>query len=249
MGVGKTSFLAAGLVSPAASTRSGRRVDWSASDDAYKQLQLAWTRLEENENVPNTNPLEMPMALELTGGGRVVLRDVRGGATLRVYEEGNKDLIGRLVGARGVLFMLEWPGPESAGQIAALLQGANQLGERLADKVTGVAFTRCERYLRHEDRLWELSQAEAAIWAGPKPVRERWWYGSLRSLQNEELELLNRLGPAWLTSAFGFRREQNGRPACLLDEFGGVIPYGVQPRNVVEVIEWFLHRLAPAQSP
>lgn len=248
MGVGKTSFLAAGLMSPAANLKMRDRIAWEGSRDAYRALQLPWERLRQNENVPNTNVRDIPMEINLFDGPKIVLRDVRGGATLNVHEQDNKELIDRLVDAQAVLFMLEWPGPQSAGQIAAVLQGANQLGPRLANKITGVAFTRCERYLRHDSPLWELSRAEAENWDTSKPVERRWWYGSLRGLQTGELELLNRLGPAWATSVFGFRSEQPGRPACLLDEFGGVIPYGVQPVNVVEVVEWFLNKTT-AKSP
>ena len=58
----------------------------------------------------------------------------------------------------------------------------------------------------------------------------------------DHADLLEAFGDrVWPTSAFGF--DLDGRPACVLDEFGEVMPCNVRPRNVEVPFRWFLKEL------
>ncbi len=45
----------------------------------------------------------------------------------------------------------------------------------------------------------------------------------------------------WPTSAYG--HDADGRPACLLGEFGQLIPFSIRPRNVELPFRWFFREL------
>jgi hypothetical protein len=90
----------------------------------------------------------------------------------------------------------------------------------------GLAITKCERGLDTDDPHWLAPLGwweEHPCWL---PYR-----GVLRFFGNR----------VWPTSAYGFDRD--GRPACLLGEFGQLMPYNIQPKNVAVPFRWFFKEL------
>lgn len=230
--VGKTSVLAAGLLHDP--TRFGPpfpAIDWPASAQSLKEsVEAEYARLRSNVLVvPTTDRQGIRTELTFRGGRRLVVQDVRGGLT---QEPPGEEASGFLAAASAVLFVLEWASPDQSRQLLAVEQA---LFRAAPGRPAGLAFTKCERDLDPGDPAWDVEPATGA------PADPRWWAGR-QAVTRDAARVLDRLaGPVWPTSVYGYN--QDDRPACLLDEFGELIPFGIQPRNVADVLGWFFTQM------
>jgi hypothetical protein len=215
--VGKTTLLATGLL---AHPERLPDIDWSADeDDARAVLVRHWGDLSRNLLLEPTAKAT-DLALPLTNGNRLLVRDIRGGDSINPHaEEAFRQPFGT---AQGVLFVIEWEGRDVARHKAAIRSALPLCRGR---KV-GLAVTKCERGLDADDPHWRAPPGwwrEHAFWA-------------------DHADLLEPFGAqVWPTSSYGY--DADGRPACLLGEFGQLIPYQIRPRNVELPFRWFFREL------
>ncbi len=210
--VGKTTLLTTGLL---AHRDRLPEIDWAAEPlEEKKRLFHSWQALRENRRLPGTlrvNTLE----LALGNGNRLSVRDVQGMMVRQPFDE---PTFRQPTRQRGVLFVCEWQGAEIASHLTAVEAALNFC----RDVHVGLALTKCERGLEADDPHWAAPLewwAEHECW---KP------YGHILSQFKERV---------WPTSAYGF--DDEGRPACLLGEFGQVLPYRIRPRNVEAPFRWY----------
>jgi hypothetical protein len=222
-GVGKTTLLAAGLPGH---RRSGLlpEVLWDAPsdddptrpDEQRVSVLLHWDALHRNQVLPATAEVT-DLILPLVNGNRLIVRDIRGGD---VRNPQNEPLL--RAPNTGVLFIVEWP----EAHIGEHLNAVRLALELCPAQTLGLALTKCERGLDADDPHW----------LGPLG----WWREHPGWRAHEDV--LKRFGDrVWPTSAYGF--DGDGRPACLLDEFGQVVPYNIRPRNAVVPFRWFFKEL------
>jgi hypothetical protein len=214
--VGKTTLLAAGLL---ANPELLPTVDWTAHpDDACQDVVRHWGQLRRNELIEATVQVRT-LNLLLGNGNTVIIEDIRGGSVREPFGEAFPSL----KQAGGVLFVTQWKGRDVARHMEAI-----EVGLQLCqNKKVGLAFTKCEAWLDADDPHWDAPPG--------------WWREHARWDGREE-KVLEKFGAqVWPTSAYGF--DPDGRPACLLGEFGQVMPYRVSPRNVARPFAWFLQEL------
>jgi hypothetical protein len=159
------------------------------------------------------------LTLTLRNGNRLTVRDIRGGDSREPF-----GVVGNPANEvpQGVLFVTEWEGLDIAQHFAAV-EAALPL---CRGRKVGLALTKCEKELDAEDPGWRGV--------------EGWWreHDCWRPYE----AVLGRFGrQVWATSAYGY--DEDGRPACLLGEFGQVMPYQVEPRNVAAPFAWFFKEL------
>ncbi len=230
IGSGKTTLLVSSLMGPRAGEQLGALVDWPASaHEIHTAFMESWRRLVNGLPTQPTQPNTAPSAVRLRmKSGRVVcLQDVAGEWTLTPEKTESHQLF---IAADAVLFVGEWASRENRRQFEAYRTALQKLG----DRPHGLAFTKCETGLEDGHPDWAEARNLAA-----SNVPSGWWRRT-GVWTEDERHTLERIGPVWPTSAYGFH---NGRPACLLDEFGELVPYAISPRNTSEVLEWFLRRL------
>jgi hypothetical protein len=68
----------------------------------------------------------------------------------------------------------------------------------------------------------------------------RWWEEHEDWRRHGEL-LSHFEDRVWPTSAYGF--SEDGRPACLLNEMGDIVPYRIAPRNTTAPFVYFIREL------
>jgi hypothetical protein len=139
------------------------------------------------------------------------IRDMKGGD---VHDHGKSFPL--LEEAAGVLFVVAWESVNFNSRMD-VIQTHFQAVSQNSSLWIGLAITKSERAIAANDTAWECES------------NHNWWHG--RQPWSNYQELLQKFGQRiWVTSSFGYDIDQ--RPACILDEFGQMIPYGVQPRNV-----------------
>lgn len=215
--VGKTTLLASGLLSR---TDELPGVDWEASIESVEGvLRERWLRLCKNMPILGTAWRE-DVQLTFKNGEQLVVSDVQGGMTGETHQPDVQKLLKE---ADGILVVMEWQPQNLASQMNAV-EVATGL---FANRVLGLAFTKCERAFSAGDPCWSNSSED---WWRKKHEYERYDH------------ILSRFGSAvWPTSAFGY--DDDHRPACVLGEFGQVLPYQVEPRNVRLPFELFFREL------
>lgn len=213
--VGKTTFLASAFY-----REEGRPagIDHRASAKALgAELFPHWKRMSTGRLTIATAKDQVDLDLILRDGSPLRIRDVRGGLIRNAEDAG---IMRMLTTADTFLFMIEWRASDIAYQLGAI-DGAWNF---CADKPRALVFTKCERYLNEEDPAWD---GQAGWW------RSHSWLSTFR-------DKIARFGDAvWPTSSFGYDPE-SGQPALLLDEFGGVFPFRIAPRGVIEPLEWLI---------
>jgi hypothetical protein len=223
--VGKSTLLVTGLCAD-----EGRLppIQWRApngddekGDKARAWVAQQWRRLQLGWPIPQT--VEEGRVLELPIGerGENVLRivDIQG---KKSQDAANALRLIPQDEPAGVLFVCGWASRGTAESLAAIA-GALPI---FAGHPTGLALTKCDRALEADDPHW----------LGPPG----WW--AEHNAWKPHAPLLERFGDrVWPTSAYGFSEE--GRPACLLDEFGGLVPYRIAPRNSAAPFVHFIREL------
>jgi len=214
--VGKTTLLATGLLAEPDRLPS---INWSASSAAVQENLLArWNRLKRNRLVDAT-VAPASFTLELRNGNTLGIRDIRGSMS---REPAKEDYFARPGMAQGVLFVTEWEGADIAAHMVAIEAALPFCQEQC----TGLAITKCERGLDTDDPHWH------------NPLG--WWRE--HECWQPHASLLERFGErVWATTAYGF--DVDGRPNCLLGEFGQILPYQIRPRNVWAPFGWFFKEL------
>ncbi len=231
MGAGKTSLLTTGLLGAQSQgpDRLGKHVHSSCWRDIRLQLHEHYERLYRGKVMSPTPGTPPPVPVRLNSGKRILFQDVVGEhvglPAERIHEA--------LSHASAILFVLTWKSPVRTTQFEGMRAA---LGD-LRGRPCGVAFTKCERGLPEDHPDW----AEGARILNGQ-ASSGWWKTAAKWHRDEEytLNLAADAGPIWPTSAYGFHE---GRPACVLDEFGSEIPYSISPINVMEVVEWYLKAL------
>jgi hypothetical protein len=219
--VGKTTLLAAGLLA-----RPGElpEIDWAAGGerDGRDKVLGHWHRLRRNLLLEPTSR-EAVLTLTLRNGNRLTVRDVRGGDCREPFRVIGDPAEGvENAAPHGVLFVTEWEGQDVAQHMAAV-EAALPL---CRGRKVGLAITKCEKELDADDPGWRGA--------------EGWWRE--HDCWRPYAALLASFGrQVWATSAYGHAAD--GRPACLLGEFGQVMPYQVEPRNVAAPFAWFFKEL------
>jgi biotin carboxyl carrier protein len=223
--VGKTSLFAAGLW---LAWERFATIDRVASRASVESTLMPNARfLLNNTLMPATSDDVFRIELSFKSGRKLVLTDVRGGLTNAAEAPLARET---LDGASAVLFVAEWGNPELPRQIQAVREPLQNLLDTGRPAV--LAFTKCEAHLAADDPAWRLN--------GPAP--EKGWWRGRTTLGRADEELLDRLNAVWPTSVYGY--DDNKRPACLLDEFGELIPFNIQPKNVTEMFLWYFNRLS-----
>jgi hypothetical protein len=121
-----------------------------------------------------------------------------------------------------VLFVCEWLGADVANDMAAV-ESALHLCRNLK---VGLALTKSERGLDADDPHWDAPPG--------------WW--RQHDCWRPYRQVFEAFGDrVWPTSAYGF--DSDGRPACLLSEFGQLMPFQIAPRNVEAPFRWFIREL------
>ncbi len=217
--VGKTTLLSAAFFCEPGRLRA---VDLGASAEALTTILFeSWQNLTNGRLVEATSAGKIDLDLALKNGGRLRIRDVKGGLTREVAR--SPDARAWLQEASSVLFLVEWNADELGRQLNAI-DGAWAF---CPDKPRALVFTKVERSLLRADPAWQR--------------RPRWWAD--HAWCQPHAAMIARFGDAvWPSSCFGYHEEQ-GSPAMILGEYGLVLPFGIRPRGVVEPIEWLLQRM------
>jgi len=219
--VGKTTLLVTATHGPA----RVRGVDYSASAEALAaHLRPHFDRLRTGRWVQPTSERAIDIGLRLTSGGALRVRDVMGGITRQLSEPWVREL---LVEASAFLFLVEWEAADLDRQLACIEAARNFWG----DAPRALVFTKCERALSEDDPAWER--------------RPGWWRGR-RWLAGYEPLLASFGGSVWPSSAYGYAAS-TGLPACVIGEFGQLIPYRIQPRGVAAPFAHVLRGLGLAR--
>jgi hypothetical protein len=225
MSTGKTSLLATGLLGPGAAARLPM-IDWQVSLPVVQAALLdTYHRLANNlQTIPTVAGIPPGVRVTLRGSGRtVVFQDVMGERVRRPEPATTGELLQR---ADAVLFVLAWGAAERRQQFDAIRTALPALGAR----PRALAFTMCEQVLDQGHPAWREGAAQTD------------WWTELDDWDANETETLRALGAVWPTSSYGFGPD--GRPACVLDEFGETIPYDISPVNGTALLGWLLGRLA-----
>ncbi|HEY1192322.1 MAG TPA: hypothetical protein VGE74_32155 [Gemmata sp.] len=222
VGAGKTSLLATALLGPGAHARLPM-IDWPASLPAIQDALLpAWERLTNGLLTVPTTALPQPVVVRLTDGTEVSFQDIMGERARR--PDGTvRELLGR---TSAVLFVMGWGATGRRRQFEAIRTALPALGSR----PRALAFTRCEQALRNGHPAW-----------APGGETSGWW-ADHPGWEPEEADTLRQIGTVWPTSAYGF--DGNGNPACVLDEFGELVPYNIRPANGTALLGWLLGRVS-----
>jgi hypothetical protein len=218
--VGKTTLLATGLLARPAELPE---IDWTAGHegDGREKVLGHWHRLRRNQLIEPTSR-ETSLTLTLRNGNRLRVRDTRGGDSREPFGvvANPAGLAGET--PQGVLFVTEWEGLDVARHMAAV-EAALPL---CRGRKVGLAFTKCEKELDPEDPGWRGGLG--------------WWRE--HECWRPYATVLGQFGrQVWATSAYGY--DPDGRPACLLGEFGQLMPYQVDPYNVAAPFAWFFKEL------
>lgn len=214
--VGKTALLATALYS---NNRSLLPIDWSNADATpnshLRALQEHWNRLSRNQMTDGTFE-RYAFTLALQNQNVLKIHDVRGGGAVDPFLD---EFFQGADEHKGVLFVIGWDGRDIGSQILAINNGLVR-----CDKFKiGLAITKCESALQRDDPAWTGVPG--------------WWRQHACWLKYEET--LNRFGgQIWATSAFGY--DADGRPACILGEYGQVMPFNIRPQNVAVPFASFL---------
>ncbi|MGC3970367.1 MAG: hypothetical protein QM775_24450 [Pirellulales bacterium] len=215
---GKTTLITSALMHQADSLPP--LFDRTESRDALveKGIMQGMHRLLEGRPIASTTSDTIDITLTIDRGASLRLRDIRGGIVVdgTEFKRWAHEV-------DGILFIVECGGPRHAQQMAAVNSLLSLVSK---DQVKiGLAITKCERILCPSDSAWN---AEFECWRQPG-FQELW-----RPFEST----LKAFGDAvWPVSAFGYDED---RPACVLTEFGRLLPYGVRPKNVCLPLRWFL---------
>ena len=222
-GVGKTSLVTAGLFSERSRLN---HVDWAMSDQIDARLASGWRGLNGNAPMAATTgePLP-PLDLRFVGGTSVRICDIKGEIAHQYEKPVSRDFLKK---ADAVLFVVEWNGRQQHEEFRVI----HDIREAVRDRPVGLAFTKCERSIRHNSPIWSYCPY--------KPTQGGWWKRH-PDFEPREQQMLEGLAAVWPTSVYGFHAD--GRPACLLDEFGGTIPYKIKPINATNIFLWYFREL------
>jgi hypothetical protein len=218
---GKSTLLVAGLN---AIPPDVVPIDWrgpGANDRAW--VLSEWRRVAKGYPITQTSDegsqLDLPL---LDGRGRLLVKDIAGTNATKT------DLALKLIPEAepvAVVFVCRWPALTDD-------QTQNDVG---AIRVTlpvcarakiGLALTKCDRGLEADDPHWRAPPG--------------WW--AEHDCWRPYNEVLRRFGGAvWPTTAYG--HDEEGRPACVLDEFGELMPYNIHPRNTEVPFRWAFQEL------
>jgi hypothetical protein len=223
--VGKSTLLVSGLNADA-----GRLppIQWRPQEGGDRRADgmrawvgQQWRRLKLGRQIAQTTEEGNLLELPLGERGENVLRivDIQG---LKSRDAANAIRLIPRDEKAGVLFVCGWASRGTAEYLAAI-DGALLY---CAGLPTGLALTKCDRALQADDPHW---LAPPGWWA----EHDAW---------RPHAPLLERFGDrVWPTSAYGFSEE--GRPACLLNEFGELIPYRIAPLNVAAPFVYCIREL------
>lgn len=167
-----------------------------------------------------------PVRFKLASGRRVVFTDVRGEMAeldrrqgpLAEAAEARRELFRD---ADGVLFVFD-PTARGPEQSFSLLTGAMASPDL---RRAYMSVTKCEQLLAPDDRPW-------SAYCG-------WWRDvpAIRALAQGHEAIWEQLGErVWPISLYGYA-PGSGKPAALLNEFGDLCPWQIQPKNVLELVE------------
>jgi hypothetical protein len=204
--VGKTTALAAYVCK--------YRPDWIDDDDQSRNtkqdLLAVWNVLEANRLALATARVAY-YPLKHAKSDRIIrFRDMLGGHARDLVREE----LDTLANADAVMLFVAWPGERDVDQLIA---AGNALAMAPRRKVALVV-TKCETHLRPD---------ELAGLTGSDTQRA----SRLRGLPYRFQELLAAVGEAWFpVSVFGYR--DDAQPAHYRDEFGRIVPWGINPVNV-----------------
>jgi hypothetical protein len=195
-------------------------IDWTAPGAEQRAwVQSDWRRLSLGYPLPQTGREGRTVELPVIGGGLLRIVDIQGRSS---QEAGNAlKLIPRDEPFAG-LFVCSWADQRTEQYLAVIDSVLNYFQGR----PVGLAVTKSDRGLDAFDPHWH---AEPGWWA-----EHPCWRPHER--------ILRRFGPnVWPLSAYGFNND--GQPCCVLDEFGNVLPYRIQPRNVSAPFNWAFKEL------
>jgi hypothetical protein len=229
--VGKTTLLAFGLLHQWSLRPS---INWGLSADASRNEARGdvVAKLHRHYQGMARNRLGSPtldrtdFTLVFDSGAHLKVRDIKGAQSRDPFEE---EMLRHPAPRQGVLFMMEWAGDKIGEQMSAVHSGL-MLCQSTRQKV-GLIITKCELELDDQDPAWRC--------------RPGWWrdqpwlqpYQGIVSLFGNQV---------WATSTYGY--DEGGRPCCVLDEFGRVMPYNLQPRNVGAPFRWVFQELGLCSS-
>jgi len=210
-GVGKTCLLAAAV----SQIFRKNLIPWldPTSGDEQGILRNTWTRLTEGRAPMATEGEPRAYNFRTRDKTPVTIRDIQGGRTVDPTKADEY-----LPGTDAVLFCIQWGATNLATQLATvdMAQG------HLEDKFSGLLFTQCERAFHDDDQQ---------LWEHP----EGWWRDTQRHGWRElrtpaAQHTLQRFGAnVWPTSVYGYHA---GHPAFIPSEFGLLLPFNIDPRNV-----------------
>jgi hypothetical protein len=220
--VGKTTLLATGLL---AHPDRLPRIVWPVGSEGKEDekarvkevVMKHWMALGLNQPTEATAAV-MELELPLANSNKMTVRDIRGGMTRNPFDED----VPRPWETHGILFVVEWEGKD----VARHMNVVQTILPMCRGQKMGLAITKCDRGLDAHDPHWDAPPGwwrEHACWRPYARVLEA--FGA----------------QVWPTSAYGF--DADGRPACLLNEFGKVLPYRVAPRKVEVPFRWFFQEL------
>jgi hypothetical protein len=213
--VGKTTLLATGLL---AYPDRLPDIDWAAEPLEEKEKVLRhWRLLRINQHIEQTTRVTT-LELALKNGNKLIVNDIQG----RLSRDPLQEESFRRGQQQGFLFVCEWEGADLPKHMAVVEQGLALCQQRKF----GIAITKSDRGLLFDDPHWHA------------PIG--WWRE--HACWKPHARVLERFGErVWPTSAYGF--DDDGRCACLLGEFGQVLPYGIRPVNVEAPFRWFFQEL------
>lgn len=203
------------------------------SQSEIYQLYKNWQRLTHYQLMTTTSSDRIEVNLHFdtphkSQAETVQVIDIRGSLVHNLSGERVQEWV---QAADGILFTVPWEqGPMADDFIRRHMELVKVVAGFAAgsDKLLGLAITKCEQVLTY-------TQMEKAL---KKP---NWFedYPVWRENKNT-LKLLPE-NSVWATSAFGFNESRNEtQPACLIGEFGGIMPYNIQPMNLMTPFYRFL---------
>jgi hypothetical protein len=220
---GKTTLLTTAIMSTQ-SIRHLTMIDRARSTDEMIRAGLTTRhrRLSEGRTIDSTSE-KMEFSLTLSDDTRLQIRDIKGADTREPHL-----MREWLPTANAILCVIECCGPNLGIQMAAI-DALLPLVANTNVKI-GLAITKCEQVLSRFDPVWKSWPAgweKSALY----PIWEPW------------KSQLSAFGDAvWATSAFGYDED---RPACVLSEYGVMLPYRIQPLNVYKPLLWYFGKPIP----
>lgn len=223
-GVGKTTLLTAGMQELLAAERRSPAetlgIEWKRVPADQRQLMDSYMRqLSSTGKLPGTAEAQ-DLDLGLAGDRVLRVRDIKGEISRRAMNLDEQLTRG---GKCGVLFVCAW----EEGALADHMRVIRNALRECQGLSLGVAITKAENGLDADDPHW-LAPPD-------------WWRD--HACFRAHADVLVTMGErVWPTTAFGYDGE--GRPACLLGEFGQLLPLQRSPRNVDAPFRWFVRELA-----